>query len=211
MKKLLLMLLCTFFVKGVNAQEATTIQLNAPNKHRGEVMMQALEKRQSVREYADKKLSLQDISDLLWAANGINRPERGLRTAPTAGNLQEIDLYVCFEEGAYLYDAKAHELKMVTDKDVRKHLAETQTFVEKSPAVLLIVANTSRMNRYGDSSLIFSAYGAGIVSQNISLFCSACGLGTVPRAFMNKEKTAEALGLDDTYILHLNHPVGYMK
>lgn len=128
MKKLLVILFATFIAAGVSAQPAKTIKLNAPNKQRGEVTMQAFEKRKSTREYADRKLSQQDLSDLLWAANGMNRPSESKHTSPTARNKQEIDLYVCMAEGAYFYDAKAGELKLVTEEDVRGHVAGSQPF-----------------------------------------------------------------------------------
>lgn len=211
MKKLLVMLLATCFVGGAAAQERKTIKLDAPNKHRGETTMQAFEKRKSTREFATTKLSMQDISDLVWAANGYNRPADKKRTAPTAMNRQEIDIYVCMHDGAYLYDAEAHELKLVTAEDVIPHIAANQTSINDAPVCILIVANMNRAGGNTESARIWTAYDAGNVSQNISIFCAGCGFATVPRGFMNKEKLAEALGLDSSHVLHLNHPVGYFK
>ena len=155
--------------------------------------MTALQKRQSTREYADKKLELQDLSDLLWAAAGINRPESGKRTSPTAMNKQEIDVYVCLQEGAYLYHPKANSLEPVTKEDLRPAVGGGQGFVATAPEVLR------------------PALDAGIVSQNISLFCSGTGLVTVPRASMDQAKLKSGLKLKDTQRPLINHPVGYAK
>ena len=211
MKKLLVILFAAFLATGISAQPAKTVKLNAPNKQRGESTMQALEKRKSTREYAARELSLQDLSDLLWAANGMNRPADNKRTAPTAMNKQEIDVYVIKPEGAYLYDAKAHELKLVIAKDLREFAADRQAFAKEAPVILLIVADMGRVGGNSEAFGVFAAIDAGIVSQNISLFCAGCGFGTVPRGYMNKEALAKELGLGESYQLYLNHPVGYFK
>ena len=121
MKKFLLFSLLVGLFGGSQAQDLKPIKLNQPNVKRGLSVMTALQKRQSTREYADKKLELQDLSDLLWAAAGINRPESGKRTSPTAMNKQEIDVYVCLQEGAYLYHPKANSLEPVTKEDLFRH------------------------------------------------------------------------------------------
>ncbi|MDL2320591.1 SagB/ThcOx family dehydrogenase [Alistipes sp. OttesenSCG-928-B03] len=211
MKKLFLMFLATGLMSGACAQDNGTIKLNEPNRTRGEATMTAFEKRRSTREYSDAKLSFQDLSDLLWAANGINRPADGKRTAPTAMNKQEIDVYVCMEDGAYLYDVPSHELRRVTQEDVRPYVAGQQEFVKSAPACLVIVADMERVGNDEEPYRTMTAIDAGIVSQNISIFCAGCGLATVPRGFMDKEKLAEALGLGTGRIIHLNHPVGYFR
>ena len=178
----------------VCAQENTaieTIRLNAPDKQRGESVMQALAKRQSTRTFSDKQLSLQDLSDLLWAANGINRPESGKRTAPSAMNKQDVKIYVCTEKGNYYYDAKSHTLLPISEGDVRPL---------KAPVCLILVTDTDDT---------WAALDAGIVSQNISIFCAGTGMATVPRGSMDKEQLRQALKLKDAQCLMLNHPVGY--
>lgn len=207
MKKILLFLLGIGFYTGIQAQELKTIQLNKPDTKRGLPVMQALEKRQSSREYADKRLSHQDLSDLLWAANGINRPESGKRTAPSAMNYQEIDVYVCLPEGAYLYDAKTNALKPVAKGDFRSAVGGGQAFVAKAPLCVILVGNLENFK----GEVLIPAVDAGIVSQNISLFCSGVGLATVPRATMDQEKLKSILKLKDSQRLLLNHPVGYVK
>lgn len=195
----------------LSAQEMKEIKLNKPSAERGVSVMKALQDRASVREYADKALSLQDLSDLLWAANGVNRPD-GRRTAPSTRNKQDIDVYVCLPEGNYFYDAPNNVLKPVSPGDLRPALAAQQSFVFKAPVVLVLVCD---LDRFGpDNREAMKAYGAmdaGFVSQNIGLFCAATGMATVPRGIMDKEKVKEALKLKKDQVPMLNNPVGYLK
>jgi Nitroreductase len=169
-----------------------TIKLNAPDLQRGESVMQALLKRKSTRVFAEKELSLQDLSDLLWAANGINRPEAGRRTAPSAMNRQDIQIYVCTANGSYLYDAKTSELQPISTGDARP--------LKGAPVCLILVSDTTEG---------WGAIDGGIVSQNISIFCAGTGMATVARGTMNHDELKAALKLADTQQLILNHPVGY--
>ena len=195
----------------VYAQDLQEIKLNAPDKTRGSVVMKALTDRMSVREYDSKALSLQDLSDLLWAANGVNR-EDGRRTAPTASNRQEIDVYAIFAEGAYFYDAQAHALKPVAKGDYRGLVAMSQDFAKTAPVSLLIVMNLEKM---GDPTVeqtkLMCAVDAGIVCQNINVFCAAVGLSTVPRATMDRAELQKVLKLSPTQLPIMNNPVGYKK
>lgn len=212
MKKLVLVVLLFVVAAGVQAQELQSVKLNKPDKNRNMTLMRALENRHSEREFSDRKLGLQELSDLLWAANGINRPSSGKRTAPSAMNAQEIDVYVCMEDGCYRYDAKGHQLEPVSKGDARAAVAGQQAFVKKAPVCVVLVADLSRFKSpNSDQSLLMGACDAGIVSQNISLFCTAAGLATVPRASMDQEALREALSLNDSQHLILNHPVGYSK
>jgi len=174
--------------------------------------MKALSERHSTREYASKALSLADLSDLLWAANGINRKESGMRTAPSALNKQDVDVYVVLPEGSYLYDAKNHQLTLIAAGDYRGAVAGGQAFVKTAPVSLVLISDLSR---FGDAksprSQLMGAMDAGIVSQNISLFCSGTGLVTVPRASMDQAKLKSGLKLKDTQRPLINHPVGYAK
>lgn len=207
MKKLLLFSVMACMFMGMQAQELKTIKLNKPNTKRGLPVMTALEQRHSTREYANRSLELQDLSDLLWAAVGINRPESGKRTSPTAMNKQEIDVYVCFPEGAYLYDPKAHVLNPVAKGDFRPAIAANQPYVKVAPVCLVIVADLSKFN--GD--VFMPSLDAGIVSQSISLFCSGCGLVTVPRAYMNQDQLKKDLKLKASQRPLMNQLVGYAK
>lgn len=190
------------------AQELTSIKLNNPDINRGLPVMRALATRASAREWSDQKLSLQDLSDLLWAANGVNRTDEGKRTAPSAMNAQDIGIYVFMKEGIYLYDAFKQILNPILKGDYRS-LAGKAT---DAPVVLVLVSDISRFP-FGDDSLKLSwaDMDAGIVSQNISVFCAATELKTRPRASFDKEKTKETLKLKDTQYPILNHPVGYSK
>lgn len=190
----------------------TTIQLTKPDKTLNASLMQALTDRQSRREFSEKQLSLEDLSSLLWAANGINR-EDGRRTAPSAVNAQDIDIYVCLAAGTYLYDAKLNQLKLVTSEDLRPAVAGHQAI--SAPVFLLLVADLSRYpegiasRRLHAESL--ACMDAGYVSGNIGLYCSAAHLATVPRAMMDKETLTKALNLKETQIALLNNPIGYIK
>lgn len=123
MKKIILSVLLLSIIMGLQAQELKVINLNKPDKSRNVTLMQALDKRHSERAFANKQLTHQDLSDLLWAANGINRPSEGKRIAPSANNVQEVDVYVCMKDGCYLYDAKAHQLQPVAKGDYRSAVA----------------------------------------------------------------------------------------
>lgn len=221
--------LCTFAMTGCvnaasNQSEAmkekvrteipadSIIELMEPDKTFDVSLMQALSDRKSRREFSDKQISLEELSSLLWAANGINR-EDGRRTAPSAVNSQDIDIYVCMASGAYLYAAKESQLKRVTTEDLRLAVAAQQQV--EAPVFLVLVADVSRypegLASQREAVERLACMDAGYVSGNIGLFCSATQLATVPRASMNKEALTKALKLTDTQILVLNNPVGYMK
>ncbi|MDR0796077.1 MAG: SagB/ThcOx family dehydrogenase [Tannerella sp.] len=211
MKRLFVVLIVCMAGFGMYAQDLQEIKLNAPNKTRGSATMKALADRKSVREFDSKALSLQDLSDLLWAANGVNR-EDGRRTAPTASNKQEIDVYAIFAEGAYFYDAQAHSLKPVAKGDLRGAVAGQQDFVKSAPVSLLIVINLEKLgDPAAEQTKLMGSVDAGIVCQNINIFCSAVGLSTVPRASMDKAELSKALKLSATQLPLMNNPVGYPK
>lgn len=208
MKKLLFIVCSLFLIMSMNAQKQ--IKLNAPNKSRGTTVMKALSERHSVRDFSSKELSLQDLSDLLWAANGINRDD-GKRTAPSAMNKQDVDIYIIMKSGAYLYDAKNQALKPVVSKDLRGDVAGGQDFVKAAPVSLVLVSDISRFGSMASKEMntIMGAVDVGTVCQNINLFCAATGLITVPRASMEKEALKQSLKLTDNQILIMNNPVGY--
>lgn len=209
MKSIFLSLVAACMLSGAYAQTLSPIQLKAPEKKAGLSVMETLANRHSTREFSNKKLTLQELSNLLWAANGINRPEKGMRTAPSAMNAQEVDVYVCMEEGAFLYDAKSNQLQPVIQEDLRGLVGGKQTFVKNAPVVLLMVSDLSKLpGGNSEQTKLMAAIDAGIVSQNISLACSGLGLITVPRASMDKEALAQKLKLKSTQLLLMNNPVG---
>ncbi len=187
------LLILLFCAAGMQAASLPVLELLPPDKTRGTAVMQALADRKSTREFAPEKLSLRDLSDLLWAANGVNRPD-GKRTAPSALNRQDIEVYAAFEEGVYRYNASAHMLLPVAAQDVRP--------VKEAPVVLLLVAK---------EDTAYAPIDAGIVSQNIYLFCAGVGLATVTRGSMDAEALAKALKLGKGQKVILNQPVGYFK
>lgn len=211
MKKVQLLLVCLMLSAATFAADKV-VKLPKPNLNRTGAVMKALSERQSTREYASKALSLADLSDLLWAANGINRSDSGKRTAPSAMNKQDVDVYVVLPEGTYLYDAKNHELNLVAEGDHRGAVAGGQAFVKTAPVSLVLISDISR---FGDAksarNQLMGAMDAGIVSQNISLFCSSANLATVPRASMDFDQLKKLLKLKETQMPMMNHPVGYFK
>lgn len=171
--------------------------------------MQALKERQSSRSFSAKKLPLQVLSDLLWAAFGINRPGSGKRTAPSAMNRQEIEIYAVLEEGVYLYDAAANRLRAVAGGDLRR-LAGKQGFVAEAPLNLVYVADMGKMSgASGENGALYSAADAGCISQNVYLFCASEGLATVVRAWVDREALAKALKLSAQQKIILAQTVGY--
>lgn len=181
--------------------------LPKPDKKAKMTLFQALDRRESVREYSDREIPERTLSDLLWAACGINRPGQGRITAPSAINAQDVTVYVCRQDGAWKYDAAAHALTKVSDKDLRKQVAGFQDFAATAPVSLVLVSDISKVRNHSE----LGAMDAGYVSENICLACTALGLATVPRATMDKAELAKELKLSDSEVLMLNNPVGYKK
>ena len=189
----------------MNAQEVK--QLPQPDMQLGVTLTEALQKRRSDREYnADRDITDQQLSQILWAACGVNRPDKKLLTIPTAVNAQDIQVYVCRKDGVALYQPYDNTLKKVSSEDIRPLLAERQQNMKNAPVFLLIVSDQEKFRHNAE---VYGAMDAGYASQDICLMCAALGLKTVPRAMMNKEAVAKALGLGDKQILELNHPIGY--
>ena len=186
------------------------ISLPAPRMEGGRPLMQALKDRQSSRAFGPQKLPAQVMADLLWAAAGINRPDSGKRTAPSARNWQEIDIYAVMEEGAYLYDARANSLRAVAKGDLRQ-LTGSQDFVASAPLNLVYVADTTRMkgSPTGDDLALYLGADTGFISQNVYLFCASEGLATVVRASVDRKALAEALKLPPEKRITLAQTVGY--
>ena len=146
----------------VSAQDLSAIRLNSPSADRGKTIMATLHERHSDRVFDTKELSLQDLSDLLWAANGVNRPGEKKRTAPSAMNRQEIDLYVFNKDGVYKYDAFSNTLQPVASGDHRQLIAGAQDFVLSAPVSLLMVADLSKLGGDDERSKLMGAADAGI-------------------------------------------------
>jgi SagB-type dehydrogenase family enzyme len=193
------------------AQEFDPIHLPEPQMDGGRPLMEVLKDRKSIRDFSPEKLSNQVISNMLWAAFGINRPDLGKRTAPSARNWQEIDIYVAISEGLYLYDAKAHMLKPILAEDIRG-LTGQQPYVGEAALNLIYVADFSKMDKKTDEErILLSGADTGFVSQNVYLFCASEGLGTVVRGLIDRRTLAEKMGLRPEQRITLAQSVGYPK
>jgi nitroreductase len=190
------------------AQQA--IKLPSPRTEGGKPLMQALKERRSSREFSTEKLPLPVLSNLLWAAFGINR-DSGYRTAPSASNRQEIDIYVATGDGLYLYDAKEHQLQQVSAEDIRA-LTGTQAYVKEVPVNLVYVADLAKGRRTKPEDVEFySGTNAGFIGENVYLFCASEGLATVVRASIDRPALAKAMGLRTDQKIALAQSVGYPK
>lgn len=195
----------------VFAQGLEPISLPAPKTKGGKPLMQALKMRKSQREFSSKELSLQVLSDLLWAACGINRPENEHRTAPSARNRQAIDIYVVKQDGLFLYDARKNLLMPIDSADIRS-LTGTQPFVKDAPVNLIYVADLSKMgNSSGQDKDFYAAADTGFISQNVYLYCASAGLATVVRGLIDKPALAKAMNLRKDQKIILAQTVGYPK
>jgi len=173
--------------------------------------MQALKLRATARAFAPDPLPEQTLSNLLWAAWGINRPD-GRRTAPSASNRQEIDIYVTLPGGAYLWDAKANVLNPVAPGDHRAATG-TQPFPAAAALNLVYVADMAKLNRPATDpqQMLNVGADAGFIAENVYLFCASEGLATVVRASVAKEALAKILQLRDTQVIVLAQTVGFPK
>lgn len=171
--------------------------------------MDALANRQTSREYSSKELDLQTLSNLLWAANGINRPDDKLRTAPSAVNWQEIDIYVSLPKGVYLYNAHENTLELYMKDDIREATG-LQPFVKDAPVNLVYVADFTRMgDRTEEVKHWYSAADAAFIAQNVYLFCASEGLANVVRGAVDKDELKKEMNLPEHKHVVLCHTVGY--
>ena len=201
-KKTILMMLTISFLIPLPAS-AQDIKLSAPNKVSGKLLMQALSDRKSSRNFIDKELPINVLSNMLWAANGYNREDK--RTAPTANDKQEIELYVALKSGVYLYDAKKSLLKLIRAGDHRKS-AGNQDFVAQASANIILVADMEKA-----SSREYAYTDCGFVAQNIYLFAASEGLGAVARGWYDKDVLDKLLDLPSHKEVLLTQSVGYVN
>jgi len=197
MKKILVMT-ALFVALGASAQD---ISLPQPVKTGGMPLMEALNKRATNRDFSTADLDNQTISNLLWAAWGINRTD-DRRTAPSSQNKQPLSLYVALKSGGYLYDAKANKLIQVTKEDVRKNLGK-QDFVAIAPLSIAYVADKTKGGAPQTD--------AGFISQNIYLYCTSANLATVVRGYFDAKEVKTALKLNDNQEVILTQTVGKKK
>lgn len=210
LSKLVLGMMGQLRAEPAKGDSVISISLPPAEKHGGQPLMEALAQRRSLREFEPTALPLPLLSNLLWAACGVNRGNGG-RTAPSALNAQEIDVFVALPEGAYRYDADAHQLHLVAGSDVRR-VTGYQDFVDQAPMDLVYVADHRRMSLVPVAQReVFAAVAAGAIAQNAYLFCAGNGLATVIRAWIDRVAIADALGLSHDQQVVLAQTVGYAE
>jgi nitroreductase len=206
MKKIRVLIISLFATSILIGQ---TLELPAPQKTGGMPLMEALAKRVTIRSFDTTDISTQQLSNLLWASFGVNRPD-GRRTAPSANNKQEIDIYVLLKNGAYLYDAQNNKLVLVSPEDLRSKAAD-QRFAD-APVQLIFVAD---LTKRGDSSeegkLRMANIDCGYISENTYLYCTSEGLVTGARATVNRDALTPKLKLSPDQRILLAHSVGHPK
>jgi SagB-type dehydrogenase family enzyme len=191
-----------------NAYSQEIVKLPPPKTEGGMPLMQALKERKSGREFSSRKLSPETLSSLLWAAWGINRPD-GHRTAPSARNLQDIDVYVAMSGGLYLYEAKDHQLKKILNEDIRAATGN-QEYVAKAALNLIYVSDLARLKVPDPMAVeFFTGAHTAFLSQNVYLFCASEGLSTVVRGNIDKAALAKMMKLHEDQKITLAQSVGY--
>ena len=185
-----------------------TLALPPPTHSGGMPLMTALHRRESRREFSRRALSKQVLSDLLWAAGGINRPELGGRTAPSAMNSQEVQVYAALPQGLYRYEPVSHTLRLAVASDVRR-VTGYQDFVDSAPMDLVYVADHTRMTLVPAAHrTAYASAAAGAMAQNVYLVCASEGLATVIRAWFDRRALSQAMGLGPDHELLLAQTVG---
>ncbi len=191
------------------AESLQSIQLVPPDTYSGIPLMKALNDRMSTKAFAAKTIPLEKLSNLLWAAFGINRKDSGNRTVATAMNCQDIDIYVVLKKGVYVYKAKEHTLVPVLDQDVRS-LAATQEYAQVAPINLIYVSDYAKMaDRFQAKKPCYAVFHAGAISQNVYLYCASQGLGTVVRDSVDRTKLRDVLKLRKDQVIVMGQSVGY--
>lgn len=194
----------------VAERSLATMPLPRPDLQGSVPLMTALGKRCSSRQFKPTPLPLPTLSSLLWAAYGINRPETGDRTAPSALNAQEVDVYAALTNGLYLYDPKAHALHLVAEIDARR-VTGYQDFVDVAPLDLVYVADMTHTPANAEDRANYAAVCAGAVCQNVYLYCASAGLSTVARGLFDRKSLTKALRLSANERVLLTQTVGYPR
>lgn len=191
------------------------INLLKPNRTGGMPLMQALNERATSREYDRQKLTDQQLSDLLWACWGINRPELGKHTAPSSNNKQEMSVYVALESGLYLYIPESHSLKEIHNRDIRKATG-LQDFVEIAAVNLVYVADLKKAgiadpDKAGREALNTSNINTGFMAQNVYLYCASEKLACVVRGWLDIPLLTKEMDLAPYQRIIVAQTIGYPK
>lgn len=192
------------------AQTSKPLELPPPRQEGGMPLFAALKLRRSTREYSDRQLSMQTLSDLLWAAYGINRPS-GDRTAPYWRHVMVIDVYAAMANGVWLYEPKTNSLVPYLPDDLRAQTG-LQDFVGTAPLDLVYVAHGDRMKDISDEERrLYASVDSAFIGQNVYLFCASEGLGTVFRGAVDHAKLERALKLPEHQFVTFAQTVGYPR
>ena len=192
------------------ADELKCIALPSPQVEGGKPLMEALRERRTIREFSADKLSPQVLANLLWAAFGINRPQTGQRTAPSAMNSQEVDIYAALPEGLFLYNAKSNQLAQIVAGDIRP-VAGGQDSFKQAAVTLIYVAELPRLAKAKPEGRPFYAgFDAGCICQNVYLYCASAGLATVVHD-LDRPPLAAAMKLKPDQQIILAQAVGFPK
>lgn len=210
MKQIMPLFLVMVLAVGLYGQNKNLIELPAPQRTGGMPLMDALNNRSTSRDFSDRELSDQILSNLLWAAFGINR-ENGKRTAPSSQGKTEMEIYVATGKGLFLYIPEKNALEKILDKDIRKKTGK-QLFVNKAPVNLIFVANYKKAgNTNSEKYRSTSGINSGFISQNVYLYCASEGLSTVVRGWFDRDDLHKAMNLEDYKDIILTQTVGYPK
>jgi len=212
---ILILMIFIVLLKGGAYPVAKNIDLPSPSYKSKISLEEAILKRRSVRSFMDRELTLAQVSQILWAAQGITDRSSGHRSAPSAGATYPIDLFVVMKSGIYRYLPANHQLEIVSENDKRKDLANAalgQSSIKEAPLNIVICAEYGRTSkRYGDRAPRYVHIEAGHIAQNIHLQAAAIGLGSVPVGAFRDQSVSSVLSLPDQlepiYII----PVGYPK
>jgi nitroreductase len=197
-------------IPAVSALAAQPVVLPTPRTQGGKPLIEVLRLRRSIREYSDQPLPLQVLSDLMWAAFGINRPS-GDRTAPYWRHIMVIDVYAAMADGVWLYDPRQHALLPHLSADIRAQTG-LQDFVGRAPLNLIYVAHGERMQDVTpDERRLYASVDTGFIGQNVYLFCASEGLATVFRGAVDYNKLNETLQLDPGQFVTFAQTVGYPR
>jgi len=187
---------------------AQPVRLPAPRSGVGLPLMAALGLRRSTRAYSDRPLSAQTLSDLLWAAFGVNRPS-GDRTAPYWRHIMVVDIYLAMQDGVWLYEAQTHSLQPYMPDDIRAHTG-LQDFVATAPVNLVYVAHGERMHDVSpEERRLYASVDAAFIGQNVYLFCASEGLGSVFRGAVDTHKLNGIMKLPQEQFVTFAQTVGY--
>jgi SagB-type dehydrogenase family enzyme len=204
---------CLITMLMVELQADNLVKLPPPRQRSEISLEEVLAKRRSVRSFSSTKLNWEEIGQLLWAAQGITEKSQGLRTAPSAGALYPLEMYVVMEADVYHYQPRDHQLQRILESNVRNELAGAvlgQESVKDAPAVFVIAGVFERTAwKYGERSQRYVHLEAGHAAQNLLLQATALGLGAVPVGAFRDEQVEKLLKLPkDQKALYLI-PVGW--